>query len=96
VLSYEDDGKPEVSYWLGKAFWGQGIATQALKAFLADVNQTRPIYGRSAKDNLGSMRVLGKCGFQIIDEMKGFANARGKEIEEVLLVKTAVSTPQHP
>lgn len=21
VLSYEDDGHPEVSYWLGKAFW---------------------------------------------------------------------------
>lgn len=90
VLSYEDDGKPEVSYWLGKAFWGQGITTQALKAFLADVNQTRPIYGRSAKDNFASLRVLEKCGFQVIDKMKGFANARGEEIEEFLLVRTAV------
>jgi RimJ/RimL family protein N-acetyltransferase len=90
VLSYEDDGKPEVSYWLGKAFWGQGIATQALQAFLADVNQAQPIYGRAAKDNLGSIRVLEKCGFQIMDEMKGFANARDEEIEELLLVKTAV------
>ena len=87
VLSYEDDGKPEVSYWLGNAFWGLGIATQALKIFLTDINQTRPIYGRSAKDNIGSIRVLEKCGFQIIGEMKGFANARGEEIEEVLLVK---------
>lgn len=90
VLSYEDNGKPEVSYWLGNVFWGQGIATQALKAFLADINQTRPIYGRVAKDNLGSISVLEKCGFQIIDEMKGFANARGKEIEELVLEKTAV------
>ena len=89
VLSYEDEGKPEVSYWLGKSFWGQGIATHALKSFLADVNQTRPIYGRSAKDNLGSIRVLEKCGFQLIDEMKGFANARGKEIEELVFVKSA-------
>lgn len=90
VLSYEDDGKPEISYWLGKAFWGQGIAAQALKAFLAKANQIRPIYGRSAKDNLGSIRVLEKCGFQITGETTGFANARGEEIEELVMVKTAV------
>jgi RimJ/RimL family protein N-acetyltransferase len=22
VLSYEQEGKPEVSYWIGKAYWG--------------------------------------------------------------------------
>jgi RimJ/RimL family protein N-acetyltransferase len=85
VLSYEEEGKPEVSYWLGKPFWGQGIATRALKMFLARVNQSRPIYGRAAKDNLGSIRVLEKCGFKMIDETRGFANARGKEIEELIL-----------
>ncbi len=82
VLSYETDGKPEVSYWLGKAFWGQGLATRSLTSFLAQVNQTRPIYARAAKDNLGSIRVLEKCGFRIIGEDKGYANARGAEIEE--------------
>jgi RimJ/RimL family protein N-acetyltransferase len=85
MLSYEENGKPEVSYWLGKTFWGQGIATQALKTFLAEINQTRPIYGRAAKDNLGSIRVLEKCGFKVIDETRGFANARGEEIEELIL-----------
>ncbi len=85
VLSYEEEGRPEVSYWLGRAFWGRGIATRALAAFLADVNRTRPIYARAAKDNAGSLRVLEKCGFAVVGEDKGFANARGAETEEYVL-----------
>ena len=92
VSSYEDEGKPEVTYWLGKEYWGKGIATWALKEFLRYHNQTRPIYARVAKDNLGSQRVLEKCGFTIIDESKGFANARGQEIEEFLLELEAIQT----
>lgn len=85
VLSYVENGKPEVSYWIGKEFWGQEMATRALLRFLISVNQTRPIYARVAKNNHGSKRVLEKCGFEVIDEIMGFANARGKEIEELLL-----------
>ncbi|PKM69770.1 MAG: GNAT family N-acetyltransferase [Firmicutes bacterium HGW-Firmicutes-19] len=85
VLSYEDDGKPEVSYWLGKEYWGKGIGTAALGLFLKVYQLKRPIYARVAKDNLRSRRVLEKCGFEIMSETKGFANARGQEIEEVLL-----------
>jgi RimJ/RimL family protein N-acetyltransferase len=90
VLSYEDEGKPEVSYWLGKEYWGKCLATWALTEFLARDNKTRPIYARVAKDNLGSRRVLEKCGFKIIGDAKGFANARGEEIEELLLELQAV------
>jgi RimJ/RimL family protein N-acetyltransferase len=85
VSSYENAGKPEVTYWIGKPFWGKGIATRALLEFLANVNRRRPIYARVAKDNFGSRRVLEKCGFTAIGESKGFANARGEEIEELLL-----------
>jgi RimJ/RimL family protein N-acetyltransferase len=85
VSSYEDEGKPEVTYWLGKEYWGKRIATWALKEFLANHNTIRPIYARVAKDNLGSRRVLEKCGFTVLSESKGFANARGQEIEELLL-----------
>ena len=92
VLSYEDTGKPEVSYWLGQEYWGQGIATWALKKFLAHHNRIRPIYARVAKDNLGSRRVLEKCGFTVIDETTGFANARSEEIEELLLELRASPT----
>ena len=85
VLSYEDDGHPEVSYWLGREYWGQGIATWALKEFLWAVNLKRPIYARVAQDNLGSRRVLEKCGFAVIGEARGYATARGMEIPELLL-----------
>jgi RimJ/RimL family protein N-acetyltransferase len=85
VSSYEETaGHPEVTYWLGKPYWGKGIATAALRAFLAQVT-TRPIYARVAKDNRASLRVLEKCGFAIVGEGRGFANARGQETAEWLL-----------
>ena len=80
-------GELEVTYWLGKAYWGRGIATQALAAFLR-VQQRRPLIARVAKDNIASIRVLQKCGFVLTAETKGFANARGAEIEEVILTLT--------
>lgn len=78
-------GDPEVTYWLGRDFWGRGVASQALKSFLGQ-EKLRPLYGRVAKDNVASRRVLEKCGFVLIGEDKGFSNARGEEIEELILV----------
>lgn len=84
VLVYEEDGRWEVSYWLGREFWGRGIATQALALFLTE-EETRPLFARVVKDNVGSLRVLQKCGFVIIGEDSGFANAREAEVEEFVL-----------
>jgi RimJ/RimL family protein N-acetyltransferase len=84
VLSFEESSKPEVSYWIGQAHWGQGIATWALSAFLAQVDTRRPMRARVAKDSLGSIRVLGKCGFMVAGEARGLANARGAEIDELV------------
>ena len=77
-------GKPEISYWIDRAHWGKGLATQALSAFL-QVLSVRPLYARAAQDNVASIRVLEKCGFIISGYERGFANARGREIDEVLL-----------
>ena len=84
VLKHESFGDPEVSYWIGKEFWGKGIATEALSAFLKDLNQ-KPLYARVVKDNAASIRVLEKCGFTKHGEDKGFANARNKEVEELIM-----------
>jgi [ribosomal protein S5]-alanine N-acetyltransferase len=73
----------EITYWIDKKFWGQGIATTALKEFLT-IEKTRPIFGRVAFDNFGSQKVLEKCGFVKIGKDKGFANARQTEIEEYI------------
>jgi RimJ/RimL family protein N-acetyltransferase len=88
VASFEDAGQLEVTYWLGREFWGRGIATRALAALL-EYQTTRPIYARAAKDNAASLRVLQKCGFVITGEDKGYANARGEVIEEYLLTLAA-------
>ena len=84
VASFEMFGERNVTYWIGREFWGQGVATAALRELL-NLDATRPIYGRAAKDNSRSIRVLEKCGFVLVMEDKGFANARQAEIAEVVL-----------
>lgn len=84
IMAFEMDGRPEISYWIGQEFWGQGITTVALSQLLA-LHNRRPLYARAAKDNIGSLRVLQKCGFVIIGEDKGFSNARKMEVEEFVL-----------
>lgn len=84
VLSYVEEGQREISYWIGKSYWGKGIATKALSLYLSLIKE-RPFYVRVAKDNIGSKRVLEKNGFRLIGEDKGFANARGIEIEEYIM-----------
>jgi RimJ/RimL family protein N-acetyltransferase len=78
-----------VTYWIDRQHWGKGIATAALQQFLSDPQlQERPLYASAARDNLGSIRVLEKCGFTVIGSAKAFANGRGVEIEETCLVLT--------
>lgn len=77
--------EPEVSFGIGRAYWGRGYATEALRRFLVEVTK-RPLHARAASDNAGSLRVLQKCGFVVTGTERGFANARGEEIEETLLV----------
>ncbi|WP_396019910.1 GNAT family N-acetyltransferase [Bacillus sp. SD088] len=84
VAYFEQFGEPEISYWIGKEHWGKGIATNALREFLKQI-RVRPLYARAAKDNVGSLKVLKRCGFTITGEDSGYANARGKEVEEFVL-----------
>lgn len=85
ISSFEQFGVPAVSYWIGKEYWGNGIATKALSQFLSDIEE-RPLYARAAKDNIASIRVLQKCGFKISGEDKGFSESRGEEVEEFILI----------
>lgn len=74
----------EVTYVIGRAHWGQGIATTAL-AELIKLESTRPLYAEAAADNAGSLRVLEKCGFIATGKSRCFARARGEEIDLVQL-----------
>ena len=62
VCSFTRDGLREVGYWIDRAYWGRGIATAALAAYLR-LEQTRPLYAGVAQHNAASIRVLQKCGF---------------------------------
>jgi RimJ/RimL family protein N-acetyltransferase len=84
IGSWGDPGEREVTYWIGRAYWGKGIATCALDAFLT-VDPSRPLRARVAADNVGSRRVLEKCGFRVVGTERGFAEARSGEIEEFVL-----------
>ena len=67
MVSFDMEGHREVGYWLGREFWGKGIASKALAEFLS-YETTRPLYGVVVKHNVGSRRVLEKCGFQVVRE----------------------------
>jgi RimJ/RimL family protein N-acetyltransferase len=82
---YGEPGEREVTYWVDRAYWGKGIATAALRALVTEVPE-RPLYARAASDNAGSLRVLEKCGFRTVATASGYANARGAEIEETVLL----------
>lgn len=62
IGSWPQDGARLVGYWIGKEHWGRGIATRTLAAFL-HVVIARPLHAHVAKHNVGSIRVLEKCGF---------------------------------
>ena len=81
---FEQDGQREVGYWLGREYWGRGIATRALAAFLDQV-PLRPLHAYVARHNIASRRVLEKCGFTVVGEDKNFTEVAGETIEATIL-----------
>src|SRR5688500_429667 len=64
IGSWPQDGARLVGYWIGNEYWGKGVATRALAAFLHLVTE-RPLHAHVARHNIGSIRVLEKCGFSL-------------------------------
>ena len=83
LVSWPMEGEWEVGYWLGKEYWGKGIDTQALAEYIRGVT-TRPLYAHVAQHNIGSRRVLEKCGFKVIGE-DSYTNPAGVGVEEFIL-----------
>ncbi len=67
IVSWNSDGKRELGYWIDRAYWGRGVATAALSAFLR-LERTRPLFAGVARHNAGSLRVLEKCGFTLCED----------------------------
>jgi RimJ/RimL family protein N-acetyltransferase len=63
ITSWERDGKRYVGYWVGQEYWGRGLATRALAELVEELGP--PLYAEVATTNVGSIRVLEKCGFTV-------------------------------
>jgi RimJ/RimL family protein N-acetyltransferase len=84
LVSWKQSDGRDVGYWVGKEYWGKGLATRALSVFLNDIKE-RPLHAYVAKHNIASIRVLEKCGFVISGEDQGFPDEHGKVVEEFVL-----------
>lgn len=81
---WDADGERFIGYWFGRRYWGRGIGTTAVRAFVEAVGY-RPLYADPALRNTGSVRLLEKCGFtRVGSEMVPNHYGEG-EVEHVML-----------
>ena len=83
------DAALEIGYWIGKPYWGQGLATEAAKAVIQEARDTlgvKALLAGAFVDNPASLRVLDKLGFQPTgDEEMYFSMARMKKARSINL-----------
>ena len=60
----------EVGYWIGRNYWGNGIASKALRIMLAEKlpGDITHVVAKTMAGNIGSQSVLIKCGFRFESE----------------------------
>ncbi|MEQ1905606.1 MAG: GNAT family protein [Pirellulaceae bacterium] len=92
IGTFEMHGNREIGYWIGKEYWGMGIATQALTVFL-QTEKRRPLFAGVAKRNRATIRVLQKCGFIIESEEDEFAVFAGENVEGLILKLNPTGEP---
>jgi RimJ/RimL family protein N-acetyltransferase len=88
IGSWPENGQQLLGYWVGREWWGRGVATQAL-ALLVDEMGIRPLYAHVAVHNVGSIRVLEKCGFRRDPGQEAKAPASDDGIQELIFVLNA-------
>jgi ribosomal-protein-alanine N-acetyltransferase len=81
----------EIGYWLGEAFWGRGITTEALIAVtehaIREHRLTR-LYAVPFEWNVASCRVLEKAGYVLEGRMRRSAIKEGRVIDQFLYAYT--------
>jgi RimJ/RimL family protein N-acetyltransferase len=88
IGSWQQDGQQLLGYWVGREHWGRGVATTAVTLF-ADEVSIRPLYAHVAVHNVGSIRVLEKCGFRRDHVQEAEAPSPDDGIEELVFVLDA-------
>jgi RimJ/RimL family protein N-acetyltransferase len=88
IGSWQEHRQQLLGYWVGREYWGRGVATQALALFVDEVS-IRPLYAHVAVHNVGSIRVLDKCGFRRDHVQEAKAPSSDDGIEEFIFVLNA-------
>ena len=96
-LSEFNNKSCQVGYWLGRQYWGNGFATEALKSILDfgfEQLNLEEIYAAYKIDNDGSKRVLAKCGFEYFRKKYEYDSVMNEEVllTEMILRKEELST----
>lgn len=84
VVSFNRDERRLMGYWIGKEFWGRGVASAAVAQFV-QIEPVRPLYAWVAMSNVGSLRVVQKNGF-VVESIEKMPGLDGKLIDDCLLV----------
>ena len=80
---WKQDGRLLVGYWVGREFWGRGLATAALSELVGETPE-RPFHAWVVSSNVGSIRVLEKCGFVEVERHAERNEDSAELIEEIL------------
>lgn len=83
----ERSGAAAFGYWLGQAYWGRGIATDAARTLSDDAlgnGRMRRLEARIFAQNVASARVLEKCGFQLEGRLRAFYVDREENVCDAL------------
>jgi RimJ/RimL family protein N-acetyltransferase len=81
IGAHKKKGAFEIGYWLGRPFWGRGLASEAVCAFTQEARSLGPLEAAHFVDNPASGRVLEKAGFAYTGEVdERFSLARGVKV----------------
>ena len=73
AVAAKDSGSGELGYWIARACWGRGLASEAAPAVIAAAErdpQLRRLFATTDPANLASRRLLERCGFFFSGEIK--------------------------
>lgn len=90
---FEYKRSAELGYWLGSAFWNQGIATDAVTLFtnqLFDSTDLIRLFVSVVAENAASIRVLEKNGYTHEGLLKKASFKNGEFFDECILAKTKI------
>jgi RimJ/RimL family protein N-acetyltransferase len=85
---------PNLGYWLGRPYWGRGYMSEAARGFLARVFEAGlgdVVYSGAFADNVTSLRVQEKLGFERDGETMLYSRPRDGEFPHVNTVLTRAS-----